>query len=108
MTVPAFTTLVLSSVFKVNLLPCISVNKVRVRTVTPSFRSEADALSDNSGHKGANYPLAGMATTRYWANVALIAICKTSYDYQWDASKEKREYSISLWIQHWDRIKLKG
>lgn len=64
-----------------------------------------DSLSDESAHKGANYPLAGMATTRYWANVALIVICKTSYDYQWDSSKGKREYSISLWKQHWDRIK---
>jgi hypothetical protein len=64
-----------------------------------------DALSDDSMHKGANYPLAGMATTRYWANVALIVICKTSYDYQWDSPKEKREYSISQWIQHWERIK---
>ena len=66
-----------------------------------------DALSDELGHVGANYPLAGMATTRYWANVALIVICKASYDFQWDASKEKREYSISLWVQHWDRIKPK-
>lgn len=64
-----------------------------------------DALSDDSMHVGANYPLAGMATTRYWANVALIVICKTSYDYQWDASNEKRDYSISLWTQHWERIK---
>lgn len=64
-----------------------------------------DALSDESMHIGANYPLEGMATTRYWANVALIVICKTNYDYQWDASKEKREYSISLWKQHWSRIK---
>ena len=67
-----------------------------------------DALSDDSMHVGANYPLAGMATTRYWANIALIVICKTSYDYQWDATKEKREYSISLWKQHWDRIKPKN
>ena len=66
-----------------------------------------DALSDESMHEGAEYPLAGMATTRYWANVALIVICKTSYDYQWDSSKEKREYSISLWLQHWARIKPK-
>lgn len=64
-----------------------------------------DALSDDSSHDGANYPLAGMATTRYWANVALIVICKTSYDYQWDAPVEKREYAISLWKQHWERIK---
>ena len=64
-----------------------------------------DALSDESMHEGANYPLAGMATTRFWVNVALIAICKTSYDYQWDATKEKREYSISLWKQYWERIK---
>lgn len=67
-----------------------------------------DALSDQSHHEGANYPLAGMATTRYWANVALIVICKTSYDYQWDAPAEKREYSISQWIQHWNRIKPKA
>ena len=66
-----------------------------------------DALSDQSMHVGANYPLAGMATTRYWANVALIVICKTSYDYRWDALAEKREYSISLWAQHWERIKPK-
>lgn len=67
-----------------------------------------DSLSDESMHVGAKYPLAGMATTRYWANVALIVICKTSYDYQWDAPAEKREYSISLWIQHWNRIKPKS
>jgi len=64
-----------------------------------------DALSDESHHVGANYLVAGMATTRYWANVALISICKTSYDYRWDASKEDRAYSISLWVQHWNRIK---
>jgi hypothetical protein len=67
-----------------------------------------DALSDESAHKGAKYPLAGMATTRYWANVALIVICKTSYDYQWDSAKEQREYSISLWKQHWERIESKN
>ena len=66
-----------------------------------------DSLSDESAHKGAKYPQAGMATTRYWANVALIVICKTSYDYQWNSSREKREYSISLWKQHWERIKPK-
>lgn len=67
-----------------------------------------DALSDESMHVGASYPVAGMATTRYWANVALIVICKTSYDYQWDESEEKREYSISLWQQHWTQIKTKN
>ncbi len=67
-----------------------------------------DALSDESMHVGAEYPLAGMATTRYWANVALIVICKTSYDFQWDSSIEKRDYSISLWTQHWQRIKPKN
>lgn len=66
-----------------------------------------DSLSDESAHVGTNYPLAGMATTRYWANVALIAICKTSYDYRWDEPIEKREYAISLWRQHWERIKPK-
>ena len=66
------------------------------------------SLSDESSHKGANYPLSGMATTRYWVNVALVVICKTSYDFQWDASKEKRDYSISLWKQHWDRINPKN
>lgn len=64
-----------------------------------------DALSDESSHVGANYPVAGMETTRYWANVALIVICRTSYDYRWDAPAEKREYAISLWKQHWERIK---
>lgn len=63
-----------------------------------------DALSDESQHEGAKYPVAGMATTRYWANVALIVICKTSFDFQWDADREKREYSIQLWKQHWNRI----
>ena len=67
-----------------------------------------NSLSDESSHKGANYPLAAMATTRYWANVALISICKTSYDYQWNASKEKRKYSIDLWQQHWERVKPKN
>jgi hypothetical protein len=46
-----------------------------------------------------------MAATCYWANIAIIVICKASYDHQWDASKDKREYSIPLWIQHWERIK---
>ena len=66
-----------------------------------------DSLSDESSHKGATYTQAGMATTRYWANVALVVICKTSFDFQWNAPKEKREYSISLWKQHWERIKPK-
>ncbi len=64
-----------------------------------------DSLSDDTMHVGASYRLAGMATTRYWANVALIVICKMSYDYQWDSSKEKRRYSISLWTQHWGGIR---
>ena len=67
-----------------------------------------DALSDESTHLGASYPLAGMAATRYWANVALIVICKTSYDFQWDAPKKKREHSISQWKLHWSRIKSKS
>ena len=66
-----------------------------------------DSLSDESFHVGASYPQAGMATTRFGSNIALIVICKTSFDYQWDAPLEKREYAISLWKQHWDRIKPK-
>lgn len=65
-----------------------------------------DALSDEFSD-GVKYRIPGMDTTRYWANVALIVICKTSYDFQWDSSMRKREYSISFWKQHWDEINLK-
>ncbi|MES2595128.1 MAG: hypothetical protein V4662_07330 [Verrucomicrobiota bacterium] len=64
-----------------------------------------DALSDDTASTGANYPVAGMNTTRYWANVALIVICKTSFDYRHDASDKDREDAIMLWTQHWKMMK---
>lgn len=63
-----------------------------------------DALSDESYHVGRLYVVAGMATTRFWANVALIAICKTSYDFRWDAPKAERDEAIEGWKQYWYQI----
>ena len=64
-----------------------------------------DALSDESAHVGADYPYAGMATTRYWAHVALVAITKRDYGYRWDDPVKKRQEAILLWGTHWEGVK---
>ena len=60
-----------------------------------------DSLSDESVHEGAKYPYAGMASTRYWANVALIAICKVDMGFRWDDPPEKRKEAIGRWEIIW-------
>ena len=64
-----------------------------------------DALSDETMHVGANYSYAGMATTRYWANVALISITNNDYGYRWDDPLEKRQEAIERWKQFWNNTK---
>lgn len=55
------------------------------------------ALSDESYHVGANYPEAGMATTRYWANESLKKLTRQDFGFRWDAPKPDREDAISKW-----------
>ena len=64
-----------------------------------------DALSDESLHVGALYPHGGMATTRYWANVALICITRQDLGYRWDDSPQKRQQAINRWRSHWSSVK---
>lgn len=64
-----------------------------------------DALSDNSAHEGALYLYAGMMTTRYWANVALVCITKQDLGYRWDDPTESRQEAITRWENHWSSIK---
>ena len=64
-----------------------------------------DALSDESMHVGANSVYAGMATTRYWANVALISITKNDLGYRWDDPVERRQEAIHRWASYWESTK---
>lgn len=64
-----------------------------------------DALSDESMHVGANHPYAGMATTRYWANVALISITKNDLGYRWDDPVERRREAIHRWAAYRESTK---
>ena len=66
-----------------------------------------DTLSDESMHVGASYPHAGMSTTRYWANVALICICKIDVGYRWNDSIEKRKKQIESWKNHWSNAQIR-
>lgn len=66
-----------------------------------------DSLSDDSMHAGASYIYSGMATTRYWANVALVSITKIDLGFRWDDSEEKRNEAILRWTNHWNSIKHK-
>jgi len=64
-----------------------------------------EKLSDQTIHVGADYPYAGMATTRYWANVALISIAKVDFGFTWDDPMNKRRAAIEMWKNHWINIK---
>lgn len=64
-----------------------------------------DALSDESVHDGVSYSYAGMATTRYWANVALICITKQDLGYRWADPVERRQEAINRWKNHWNSVK---
>lgn len=57
------------------------------------------ALSDDSSHDGANYPEAGMATTRWWVNDSLKTLTKQDFGFRWDAPKSERETAINNWKQ---------
>jgi hypothetical protein len=67
-----------------------------------------DALADESQHAGADYPYAGMATTRYWANVALVCITKLDLGYRWDDPVAKRDQAIERWGNYWQSTKHKA
>ena len=56
-----------------------------------------DALSDESLHEGAEYPKAGMNTTRYWANESLKTLTKQDYGFVWDDPIDKRNEAIIRW-----------
>lgn len=60
-----------------------------------------DALSDDSAHVGASYVYPGMACTRYWANVSLIAITHLDMGYRWDDPPDRRAEAIARWKQQW-------
>lgn len=64
-----------------------------------------DALSDDSIHVGGRGLYAGMQTTRYWANVALIAISKVDHGFRWDAPEGERQQAIERWKHHWESLK---
>ena len=64
-----------------------------------------DALSDESMYVGANTVYAGMVTTRYWANVALISITKNDLGYRWDDPVERRQEAIHRWASYWESTK---
>lgn len=66
-----------------------------------------DSLSDESLHVGAEYIYAGMSTTRYWANVALICITKCDLGYKWDDPVEERSKAIQRWKLYWESTKYK-
>jgi HEAT repeat protein len=56
-----------------------------------------DALSDQSIHDGVNYPVAGMATTRYWANDSLKKLTGLDFGFVWDDPIDKRNEAINRW-----------
>lgn len=56
-----------------------------------------DALSDQSVHVGADYPDAGMATTRYWANESLKKLTKQDFGFVWNAPGVERQAAIKRW-----------
>ena len=56
-----------------------------------------DALSDQSMHVGVNYPEAGMATTRYWANESLKKLTKKAFGFIWNDPEAKRSKAIQQW-----------
>ena len=65
-----------------------------------------DALSDQSTHVGANYPEAGMATTRYWANESLKRLTTQDFGFAWNDPEETRNGSIRKWSE-WYRSDFK-
>jgi HEAT repeat protein len=56
-----------------------------------------DALGDQSVHVGANYPDAGMATTRYWANESLKKLTKRDFGFVWSTPASERQAAIKRW-----------
>jgi len=57
-----------------------------------------DALSDESGHVGANYLDPAMATTRHRAKLALTELTGEDFGYEWNAPLPKRGLAIEQWI----------
>ena len=66
-----------------------------------------DALSDPTQYVGGRSLYAGMLTTRYWANVALICITKIDLGYRWDDPDEKRKEAIDRWADYWESVRYK-
>jgi ankyrin repeat protein len=62
-----------------------------------------DALADESMHVGAEYPEAGMATTRYWANDSLKKLTGKDFGFIWNDPKNKRDEAIKRWQQWWQK-----
>ena len=54
-----------------------------------------NALRDDSMHVGRDYPEAGMATTRYWANESLKKLTGKDFGFLWNDPKDKREEAFS-------------
>lgn len=55
------------------------------------------ALSDPSGHVGANYKDPGMAHTRHRAKLALTELTGEAFGFQWAAPQETRQVAIGKW-----------
>jgi len=56
-----------------------------------------DALRDQSQHDGADYPDAGMATTRYWANASLVKLTRQDFGFAWNDPIDQRDRAIRRW-----------
>ncbi|MEI6149930.1 MAG: HEAT repeat domain-containing protein [bacterium] len=65
-----------------------------------------DALSDESTHVGGDYPEAGMATTRYWANDSMKKLTAKDFGFVWNDPIEKRNQAIAKW-REWFQKEMK-
>lgn len=64
-----------------------------------------DALADESVHDGADYDMAGKATTRYWANESLKTLSRQDFGFVWDDSIDKRNDAIKRWRDWYQKEK---
>src|SRR5688572_16172733 len=55
------------------------------------------ALTDESSHEGANYPDAGMATTRYWADKSLRELTGREFGFVWNDPLDRRNATVLRW-----------
>jgi hypothetical protein len=63
------------------------------------------ALADESSHVGANYPDAGMATTRYWAAKSLREMTGRDFGFVWNDPLDKRNAAVLGWSTWYQTVK---